>query len=744
MKTTSKTTLRSRINFDAGWKFHRGDCGKCPVITPITEWKVKNVGKDKPKDASMAAADYNDKKWQVLKPARDAFDKTPGYAWFRVELPAMPKPGRIAHFTSVSDAATVYLNGKELVYHEIWTDPFEAELDSAWNEKGKNVLAVLVQNWYGIGYIDAANVENTPEPVAKEGPAAAVFNDSTWRQLRLPHDYVVEEKFDGTIHESSHGYLPKAQGWYRKEFKMEAADKGKAIWIDFDGVFRNSRVWVNGNYLGRHRSGYTGFRFDVSKYLNYGGTNTVAVRVDARGHEGWFYEGGGIYRHVWLNKANQVHVKPWGVYIVSEPKAGKAVINIETTVTNGTDATSEITIVHVIKDKKGKQAAEIEGSAEIKPGKEAVIKSKAQFNSPLLWSPQTPDLYTVVTTVFAGGKAVDSVENNFGIRSIKYDADKGFLLNGKPVFLKGTCNHQDHAGVGAAITDSLFKYRVQRLKEMGSNAYRCAHNPPASELLDECDRQGMFVIDENRRLGDSAEVLSQAEAMVLRDRNHPSIIMWSICNEEKEQGTDLGAKRAKALKQVINRCDPSRPITAAMNGDWGRGITQVLDLEGFNYNIVQYDPFRDKFPKMPMFGSETGSTISTRGEYITDKVKGYVSAYDVNQMEWSHTAQEAWEPIAKRPHMFGTFIWTGFDYRGEPTPYGWPCISSHFGIIDTCGFPKDNYYYYQSIWKEEPILHLYPHWNWSGMEGREIDVCCFTNYDQVELFINDRPRGLKE
>jgi|ERR1035437_5097901 beta-galactosidase len=741
-KSKNINTARERVLFDAGWKFQKHDPAAHPQMIPITRWKVKNIGKDRPLNDSMAASDVSTGGWLTLKPGEDAFDKTPGFAWFKADLPALKGPDRILHFTSVSDAAAVYLNGVKLYYHEIWTEPFEVDLKAAWNEKGLNHLAVLVENWYGIGYIDEANLElHIPETVLS-GPAAMKYDDTAWRSVNLPHDFVVEEKFDGTLKEASHGYLPKHVGWYRKTFAVPLSDKGKAIWVDFDGSFRNTRVWINGHYLGRHWSGYTGFRFDISKYINYGNSNTIAVRVDARGHEGWFYEGGGIYRHVWLNKASTVRVEPCGVYIVSKPHGKTALIDVATTVINDTEKPVEVFVTHEIKDAKNKIVAIFSAKGKVKA--KAVIKAKRKLSKPALWSVDATNLYKLITTIRCGGKIIDKVENTFGIRSIKYDPDKGFLLNGKQVFLKGTCNHQDHAGIGAAITDSVFKFRIEKLKEMGSNAYRCAHNPPATELLDECDSQGMLVIDENRRLGDAPENVFQVESMVKRDRNHPSIIMWSICNEEKEQGTGLGKKRALVLKKVINKLDPSRPITAAMNGGWGGGISDVIDLQGFNYNIVQYDPFRKKFPKMPMYGSETGSTVSTRGEYVNDLEKGYVSAYDVNQTEWSHTAEEALGPIMKRPHIFGTFIWTGFDYRGEPTPYGWPCISSHFGIIDTCGFPKDNFYYYQARWGNKDVLHIFPHWNWPGKEGQEIDVWCHSNYDQLELFVNNKPKGLKE
>ncbi|HEY5039566.1 MAG TPA: glycoside hydrolase family 2 TIM barrel-domain containing protein, partial [bacterium] len=370
---------------------------------------------------------------------------------------------------------------------------------------------------------------------------------------------------------------------------------------------------------------------------------------------------------------------------------------------------------------------------------------KGQFSKPILWSLENPNLYTWVTRIEKAGKPVDQVETSFGVRSLRFDKDKGFFLNGKPVKIKGTCNHQDFAGVGTALSDRLFTYRVERLKEMGSNAYRCSHNPTAPELLDACDKLGMLVMDENRRLGDSEEILSQVESMVLRDRNHPSVILWSLCNEEAIQGTKEGRRKGEAMKEVVKKYDKTRLVTAAMNYGWGGdGLSNVLELQGFNYAIDQYNQYRKSHPNVPLYGSETASTVSTRGIYVTDKLKGYVSAYDVNHTMWSLPAEAAWRPIADRPWMAGAFLWTGFDYRGEPTPYNWPCINSHFGILDMCGFPKDNFYYYQAWWGDKPILHLFPHWNWAGKEGQQIDVWCHTNYDQVQLFLNGTSQGVKE
>jgi beta-galactosidase len=337
------------------------------------------------------------------------------------------------------------------------------------------------------------------------------------------------------------------------------------------------------------------------------------------------------------------------------------------------------------------------------------------------------------------------VDTKFGVRSFKFDANNGFFLNGKPVKIQGTCNHQDFAGVGVALPDRLFTYRLEKLKEMGCNAYRCSHNPPAPELLDECDRLGIMVMDENRRLGDSDEVLSQVESMVRRDRNHPSILWWSLCNEEPLQGTPEGKKRGTAMKKVILGLDKTRIITCAMNYGWAPGgLSDIVDAEGFNYAVDQYEPYRAQHPKTPLYGSETASTVSTRGIYETDRTLGYVSAYDVNHTEWAYTAEAAWRPLADRPWMAGGFVWTGFDYRGEPTPYGWPCVNSHFGIIDMCGFPKDNFYYYQAWWSGKPVLHLFPHWNWQGKDSRPIPVWVHTNYDLVELFLNGKSLGKQE
>ncbi len=343
------------------------------------------------------------------------------------------------------------------------------------------------------------------------------------------------------------------------------------------------------------------------------------------------------------------------------------------------------------------------------------------------------------------GKTTDQYATTFGIRTIKFDPDEGFFLNGKPVRIKGMCNHQDHAGVGSALPDRIQYYRIDKLKEMGVNGYRTSHNPPTPELLDACDQLGMLVMDETRRMSSDPEAIGDLERLIRRDRNHPSVIIWSLANEEPLQGSDRGARIVSSMKRLARRLDPSRPVTTAMDDGWGEGVSGVVDVQGFNYHHgKEIDDFHQRFPKQPTIGTETGSTVSTRGIYLNDKEQGYVSAYDVNHPEWAETAEVWWKIYAERRFLSGGFVWTGFDYRGEPTPYEWPCINSHFGILDTCGFPKDNFYFYQAWWSDKPVLHLFPHWNWPGKEGQEIDVWCHSNLEKVELFLNGKSLGAKE
>lgn len=594
---------------------------------------------------------------------------------------------------------------------------------------------------------------------AKAGEAVGAirpdFDDSQWRTVDLPHDWAVELPFDpqGDSDDMLHGYKPLGRdtpattiGWYRRTFDTPESDSGKRLSVELDGVFRDSTAWLNGHYLGHHLSGYTSFRYDITDYVNYGGRNVLVVRVDASQYEGWFYEGAGIYRHVWLVKTAPVHVAHWGTFVTSEVADGAAEVTIATQIANESDQAATVQLTSDILDADGHPAAAAESSATVSPWSEERLVQKVRVEDPRLWSIESPHLYRLITTVKQGDAVVDTYETPFGIRTIRFDPDQGFFLNGKPVKIKGVCCHQDHAGVGSALPDRLQYYRIERLKEMGCNAYRTSHNPPTPELLDACDRLGMLVMDEQRLIGSSPEVLGQLESMVLRDRNHPSIILWSLGNEEGVQSSDLGARLATTMKRTVQRLDTTRPVTyAANNGSDFQGINSVVDVRGWNYaRLGDTDEYHRQHPTQPIIGSEEASTLSTRGIYANDPAKGYMSAYDLNQPGWGKTAEEWWRYFADRPYLAGAFVWTGFDYRGEPTPYRWPCISSHFGIMDTCGFPKDNFFYYQAWWTDKPVLHLLPHWNWPGKEGQDIAVWCHSNCETVELFLNGKSLGTKQ
>ncbi len=454
-------------------------------------------------------------------------------------------------------------------------------------------------------------------PEAAVGPARADFDDRDWRRVDLPHDFVVEGAFDPR-NDVSHGFLAAGVGWYRKQFVLPARDRGRSLWLDFDGVYRDSLVWLNGKFLGRHASGYTSFRYDIGAAARYGGTNDLVVRADAHNFEGWWYEGGGIYRHVWLTKADPLHIVPWGVFVnslVSAPlpaEEGTALVTAKTWVTNGGSNEAPCEVETVVQSATGQAVARASARERIPAGADIEVSQGLRLETAKYWSIESPYLYRLVSTVRRQGRVVDRVETPFGIRTFRFDARQGFFLNGKPVKLKGTCNHQDFAGVGVAMPDQLYVDRVRQLKEMGSNAYRCSHNPPTPALLEACDTQGMLVMDENRHLGDSPEVLGQVESMVLRDRNHPSIILWSLCNEEREQGSELGQRMGQAMKDVIHRLDPTRPVTAAMNGGYGKGLSLLVDVQGFNYHSGDYDGYHQSHPLQPLFGSETASTVSTR------------------------------------------------------------------------------------------------------------------------------------
>ncbi|HKW30762.1 MAG TPA: beta-galactosidase GalA [Verrucomicrobiae bacterium] len=600
------------------------------------------------------------------------------------------------------------------------------------------------------------NLAPTPEFLS---PA---YDDSSWQTVDVPHDYIVKGAFDPKADEA-HGYLPVEPGWYRKAISIPAADQDRRLWLEFDGVYRDSQMWLNGHFLGRHVSGYTSFRYDISEVAKPGAKNLLVVRVDPTRFEGWWYEGGGIYRHTRLVSVAPIHVAPWGVQVVArmnDPGDGvqaDAQLQITTTLANDAADGDRATVLNEVIDADGTVVATGQTAHRLATNGSFDFRQSLALSRANLWSCEHPYLYRLRTSVLVRGQTVDQITTDFGVRTIRFDANRGFFLNGKPVKIKGTCNHQDFAGVGVALPDRLYEFRVQKLKEMGANAMRLSHNEMAPELLDACDRLGVLVMAENRHLDDSPEILGQLENLVRRDRNHPSIVLWSISNEEKEQGSELGAKQGRAMVNLIRQLDGTRPVTAAMNNGIGHGLTGVIDVQGFNYHPDTYDEVHREFPKMPLIATEIAAAVGTRGCYARDlftvpkdtaryqgnAARCQVAAYDVNAPDWAETAEQAWQAVAERPWMAGGFVWAGFDYRGEPTPFEWPAVSSQYAILDTCGFPKDVYYYYQSWWTAQPVLHFFPHWNWPGQEDKAIDVWCYSNCKQVELFLNGQSLGRK-
>ncbi|TDQ11067.1 beta-galactosidase GalA [Pedobacter metabolipauper] len=582
------------------------------------------------------------------------------------------------------------------------------------------------------------------------------FDDKNWRGLSVPHDWAVELPFtkSANVDVLAHGYKPvgglfpeTSIGWYRKHFNIAKADSGHRIQIQFDGIFRDAQIWINGFYLGNHQSGYLGVNYDLTDYLNFGGENVLVVRADATQYEGWFYEGAGIYRHVWLNHFDNTHIVPDGVFVHAEVNPVNAAVRIETVVENLGLTDQKVSVLNYITDRNGKKiAAGISQPLNLAVNGRTTATQTIELNNPRLWSLEDPYLYKVVTVISVDQKKVDSVTTRYGIRTITIDASKGLFLNGKHVKIQGTNNHQDHAGLGSALPDALQYYRISLLKEMGSNAYRTSHHAPTPELLDACDSLGMLVMDEQRLLNSSPEYMNQFEQLIKRDRNHPSIFMWSIGNEEGLiQTTSIGKRIAQTLIAKQKELDPYRTSTYAADlANVATGVNEVIPVRAFNYRQFAVADYHRDHPNQPLIGTEMGSTVTTRGIYEKDSIAGYVPDQDITAPWWASKAETWWSLAAENPFWMGGFIWTGFDYRGEPTPYEWPNINSHFGVMDVCGFPKNIYYYYQSWWTDKDILHLSPHWNWKGKEGTPVDVWVNTNADRVELFLNGKSLGKKE
>ncbi len=588
--------------------------------------------------------------------------------------------------------------------------------------------------------------------IHNEGPYSSKFNDSTWQEVRIPHDFVTTLPYAREA-SHSHGYktvgwkYPETSvGWYRKIINIPSEDLGKHISLQFDGIFRNAAVWFNGFYMGTEPSGYATQVYDITEYVNYGGENLICVRADATFEEGWFYEGAGIYRDAWLVKSSAVSVAPFGTFVYADMKApySSAILNIETEVNNSGLAAAQCEVEHRLLDANGQEVGHTEAvKVSLKAKETAGCKQQLTIDKPHLWDVEDPYLYKVETTIKVNGKVTDVYETTTGFREVVFDAERGFILNGKQIKLKGVNMHQDHAGVGAAIPEALQLWRIQQLKKFGCNAYRSSHNPMTPALLDMCDREGMLVIDENRLTGINDEHLRLLERMIKRGRNHPSIILWSDGNEEWGiENTVQGTRLAAAMREYTHLLDPTRHSTMANAG--GSEMIKGLDIVGFNY-IVQNDVDNRKKanPTWKIVGTEETSGCGTRSFYFDDPSQPgrMISINRTTKPGVENVIERGWQFYADRPWAAGLFYWTGFDYRGEPNPLSYPAHESEFGILDYCGFWKDEAWYLKSWWTDEPTLHIFPHWNLQGHEGEEVELWAYSNCDEVELTVNGKNLG---
>lgn len=594
--------------------------------------------------------------------------------------------------------------------------------------------------------------------IHNEGPYTIKFDDSDWTPVRIPHDWVADLPYAPEA-SHSHGYktvgwkYPETSvGWYRKVFSLAPEDAAKHISVTFEGIFRNSTVWVNGFLVGGEPCGYASRTYDLTDYLHYGdgddNRNVIAVRADASLEQGWFYEGAGIYRDVWLTKTAPVHVAHDGTFVRVAPMPGsdnlstRATIIVDATVENSRSAASQCTVAHMLLDAEDREVAHSRAAAvSLKPRESRDCTLEVMVDAPTLWTLDAPYLYTLRTDVSVDGKVVDSYTTPVGIRTLRFDKNEGFFLNGQHVKLHGVNMHQDHAGVGAALPPALQEYRLRRLKTMGVNAYRASHNPMTPAMLDACDRMGILVVEENRLMGTGDYHRDELDHMIRRDRNHPSIIIWSIGNEEwGMEWNDFGERVASTMTDYVHLLDPTRPATVATSS--GPTITRPVDVAGYNY-IVQNDVEgeRQRYPERIAFGSEETTACGTRGIYFDDRENGHMASINRTDTTYTNIIERGWKFYDERPWLLGCFYWTGFDYKGEPNPLSFPAVDSEFGLLDLCGFEKDEAYYLRSWWTNEPVLHIFPHWNLEGHEGEPVEVWAYSNCDEVELYVNGRSQG---
>ena len=578
------------------------------------------------------------------------------------------------------------------------------------------------------------------------GAAAMDYDDSEWRPVTLPHDWASFQPFVESANPSQ-GYRPRGIGWYRRAFRLDPADEGRYLELQFDGIATNATVWVNGSPVAHNWSGYNSLYLDITPFARFGDAlNVVAIRVDADAMEGWWYEGAGLYRHAWLARRAPVSIETDGVHCDPRHDGGDAWRVPVTVTARSTEAAPvRVRAVASLVDQAGRTVATATSELVAVPSLDAAeLTTTLTIARPQRWSVETPTLYTVAVALERDGKSVDARRVQVGFRTIRFDADKGLFLNDQHVKLKGVCLHLDHAGVGTAVPDTLLMWRLERMKELGCNAIRCSHNAPATAFLQLCDRMGFLVMDENRNFNPSPDYMAQLEWLVRRDRNHPSVILWSVFNEEPMQGTAAGVEMVRRMEAAVRRLDDSRPVTAAMNGSFfnPHNVSSVVDVVGFNYYPGDYDKFHRLNPTKPMTSSEDTSAFMTRGAFADDAAAHVLSSMDDHAAAWGETHRAGWAKIAGRPFVAGGFVWTGFDYHGEPTPYAWPTIASFFGILDLCGFRKTAYDIHRAGWIDDaPVIGIAPHWTWPGKEGQPIKLLVMSNAERIVVTLNGRVVG---
>lgn len=572
-----------------------------------------------------------------------------------------------------------------------------------------------------------------------EGPAAASFDDSGWQPVTLPHDWVAYRDFEENAC-ANHGSKERGTGWYRIRFCLEEADRQKQLYLKFEGLSAEAEIYLNGTLVKRSFSGYNGFTLDITDYANFGMVpNVLAVHINASAWEGWWYEGAGIYRNVWMLKKPQVHIRDEGIALRTEKRENGWRLAVETELENHSGQDQSVTLIHEIFAPDGTKTIQITSTASIPANSSAQDISETQILEPVLWDVDAPSLYSIRTSLARDGVEEEFQYHTFGLRTIEFNSDSGFWLNGRNIKLKGFCCHQDHAGIGAAVPYNVKEYHIRKLLSSGANAYRCAHNPDP-DILDICDRLGMLVMEENRIFSVEEDNLRGLDGVIRRARNHPCVIMYSIGNEEAWFSNEKGRKIAGTMCRRVKKLDASRPVTAAFSGGFLEpdGAVQSVDVVGINYNELWYDAFRAQFPQKPVCASETVSAYAVRGVYTSDQDAHLLNCYDREKSAWGAHVRNMWRDIDSRPYMAGTFAWTGFDYRGEPSPYQWPSVASFFGAWDSCGYEKGLAYIYQALWSKNPTAHLISPWCDRAQIGKPIDVMVATNGDFVRLYANEQ------